>query len=991
MQIRNAWHGPLAGDGCIQWEADGRTLRCLSVNEQARSLGFPRERWLDDERFLSCTLFAPDRELFLAGCRAAARGARIQERCRARSADGRTRWTELVLEHECIGRTRCLRGRMMKPPQGGSVAQGVFPFIVAHFDRELRHLYVNRRIEEVTGLPVSSFIGRTNEELGMPPRLVRHWHEELRRVFQREEGRWFEFEFPLRDECGSKEPALFLAHLEPVFGSRGHVLSVRCETYRHRASRRPRPFARASPPPAVHQRLTGCALLARLHGSLGSATSGEDVLRALRQCVGSGLGDWCDVDLLENGVLRRTATFRVPDLEHPGESPTPMARRVALTGVPERLSGPSEQVAATLAPDETRLPELRHAGLLDCMAVPVRLGGRILGVLTFATREPTVRFDPDTQALAESVAGFVAWALEADRLRHEEHASRTRAMEAQRFLADSSAALASSLEPEQTFQVLVRLCVPGLASMAVLLGSPEEGPPGVLSMAHAEPELEPLIARAFQHFHASPAHPLHDVLRTGLPRIILATDEPGFWTGHEDPEWCHVRQRLALRSVMLVPISSRQRVTHVLVLGSSEWVYTQDDRTFAREFATHAATALDNARLYHEAREAVALRDEFLGIAGHELRTPLTALKLGLQNLSRQAESLGERERMAKWLTNCQRQGERLGRLVNDLLDVGRLSSGSLALVCQEMDLQALVEEVVGRLRPELARAGCRVVLALESPLTGYWDRSRLDQVLTNLLSNAAKYGKGRPIEIRASALPGDRVCVSVRDEGIGITPEDQARIFGRFERAVSERHYGGLGLGLWISQRFVLQLGGHISVRSEPGKGATFTVELPRRVMAAERGDCRGQSSSWPGQQKAEAAEALALMEGESIFRTILTALWEGIVVQDSEGGIVTANASAELILGLPMDQLTGRTSMDPRWRAMHEDGSDFPGEQHPAMVALRTGRPVRNVIMGIHRPDGSRVWLLVNAQPLQRHGEAAPYMVVSSFFDLTGQKKLA
>jgi signal transduction histidine kinase len=216
---------------------------------------------------------------------------------------------------------------------------------------------------------------------------------------------------------------------------------------------------------------------------------------------------------------------------------------------------------------------------------------------------------------------------------------------------------------------------------------------------------------------------------------------------------------------------------------------------------------------------------------------------------------------------------------------VGRLTSGRLALVCQEMDLPALVEEVVGRMRPELEQAGCSVSLALESPLTGYWDRSRLDQVLTNLLSNAAKYGKGRPIEVHASALPGDRVCVRVRDEGIGITPEDQARIFGRFERAVSERNYGGLGLGLWISQQLVLRLGGHIGVRSEQGKGATFTLELPRRVEAGEGEDSRCQPSALPGQQKAAADEALALMEGESLCRSILAALWEGIVVQDSEG----------------------------------------------------------------------------------------------------------
>jgi signal transduction histidine kinase len=273
-------------------------------------------------------------------------------------------------------------------------------------------------------------------------------------------------------------------------------------------------------------------------------------------------------------------------------------------------------------------------------------------------------------------------------------------------------------------------------------------------------------------------------------------------------------------------------VAGVLVLGSPERTYTEDDFTFAKEYAAHATYAIDNARLYREAREAVALRDEFLGIAGHELRTPLTALKLGLQRLLRESAALdaGEAERLSKWATTCQRQGERLGRLVGDLLDVSRITSGRLPMVLEEMDLTGLVEEVAARVGPELEKVGCPLVLKLPSSLPGRWDRSRLDQVLTNLLANAMKYGPGRPIELSVAATP-ERVCLGVRDEGIGISPEDQARIFGRFERAVSERHYGGLGLGLWISRQIVTQLGGHIHVESEQGRGSRFTVELPRWV----------------------------------------------------------------------------------------------------------------------------------------------------------------
>jgi signal transduction histidine kinase len=282
---------------------------------------------------------------------------------------------------------------------------------------------------------------------------------------------------------------------------------------------------------------------------------------------------------------------------------------------------------------------------------------------------------------------------------------------------------------------------------------------------------------------------------------------------------------------MVIPLGTPHGVAGVLVLGSSERTYTEDDFTFAKEYAAHASYAIDNAKLYREAREAISLREGFLGIAGHELRTPLTALQLGLQSLARHVCATGDAAGLSKWISTCQRQGDRLGRLVGDLLDVGRLTSGRMPMVAEEMDLSALVEEVAARMGPELAKAHCALSLKLERSLGGHWDRSRLDQVLTNLLSNAMKYGQGLPIEVQATATP-EGVCLRVRDEGIGISSEDQARIFERFERAVPERHYGGLGLGLWIVKQIVHQLGGRIRVESEQGRGSTFTVDLPLRMV---------------------------------------------------------------------------------------------------------------------------------------------------------------
>jgi signal transduction histidine kinase len=163
---------------------------------------------------------------------------------------------------------------------------------------------------------------------------------------------------------------------------------------------------------------------------------------------------------------------------------------------------------------------------------------------------------------------------------------------------------------------------------------------------------------------------------------------------------------------------------------------------------------------------------------------------------------------------------------VESLLDVTRVVAGRLLLEPEETDLYAVVEEVVARFKEQAAKVGSRIVLELE-PCSGNWDRLRLDQIVTNLVSNAIKYGPGQPVEVRLRAR-GDTGVLTVRDHGIGIPPEDQNRVFERFERAVSSKHFGGLGLGLWIAKQIVTAMGGTIGVNSEPGLGSEFTVVLP-------------------------------------------------------------------------------------------------------------------------------------------------------------------
>jgi signal transduction histidine kinase len=230
-------------------------------------------------------------------------------------------------------------------------------------------------------------------------------------------------------------------------------------------------------------------------------------------------------------------------------------------------------------------------------------------------------------------------------------------------------------------------------------------------------------------------------------------------------------------------------------------------------------------RIEKELLEALKLRDDFLSIAGHELRTPLTVLQLQVQSLLGLAKERGD-ERLKEKLERARRQAERLTTLTDELLDVARLSTGQLSLRLEECDLSALVLDVLDRSAEAVARSECQLRVSVEEHVKGHWDRFRVEQVVTNLLSNALKYGAGKPVEVRVNAGTG-RARLTVRDNGIGIPLKDQARIFDRFERAVSSRNYGGLGLGLWITRQVVEAHGGVIRVESEPGHGATFIVEL--------------------------------------------------------------------------------------------------------------------------------------------------------------------
>ncbi len=441
-----------------------------------------------------------------------------------------------------------------------------------------------------------------------------------------------------------------------------------------------------------------------------------------------------------------------------------------------------------------------------------------------------------------AVAGILFWLTRADataRARAEKAALRSS------LLADAGKALSASMEYETTVTEVATLAAERVADACLVLLLEAAGTPTWL-VGHRERGVERRAADALRGVGPD------DALALGVPAAI-ASGEPRVTerlasvpANRGGPTW-PVLHEVGARASLVVPLLARGEPLGAIVLLSSRRraAFGEDDVRLAQDLARLVAGAVDGARLYRRAQDAVAARDEFLSIASHELKTPLTSLTLHSDSL-RGAARRGALDQVATKADLIRRSVDRLARLVSSLLDISRIGAGRIDLEPEDTNLAEVAREVVDRFEDEAHRAGCEVVLEAE-PTRGRWDRTRLDQVLTNLLSNAIKYGPGNPVVVRVEPRQ-DRAVLSVQDRGIGISEADQIRIFQRFERAVSKRNYGGFGLGLWIVRQIVEALGGAVRVESVPGEGSTFTVELPLRLHApTPSGEDRARPSAAP------------------------------------------------------------------------------------------------------------------------------------------------
>ena len=407
----------------------------------------------------------------------------------------------------------------------------------------------------------------------------------------------------------------------------------------------------------------------------------------------------------------------------------------------------------------------------------------------------------------------------------------------QRYLADVSATLAGSLDYESTLASLIRLQVPVLADACVIDVVQESGALRRIAYAPAEsPMAAPLATLAAHHAPTwdSPAVVI-DVLRTREPALVAEVTDDWLEAHTDTPEEAELRRATGVRSLLIVPLVARDQVLGALTLMRATGErYVEGDIPLAIDVASRAALALDNARLYRDARHATQARDEVLGIVSHDLRNPLSAIAMCSKALldGAAAEPDPTRRELA---TAINESAGWMSRLIQDLLDVSTIEAGRLSVECGIEDVRGILERVVSMFVRMAAERGIELTVAVDDDVPEIRaDGERLIQAIANLVGNAAKFtARGGAIRLCARTRGAD-VEIDVEDTGAGIAADELPYVFERYwhkARGGSER---GSGLGLAIAKGIVEAHGGRIDVRSTVGVGTVFTIIVPREGTCA-------------------------------------------------------------------------------------------------------------------------------------------------------------
>ncbi len=547
----------------------------------------------------------------------------------------------------------------------------------------------------------------------------------------------------------------------------------------------------------------------------------------------------------------------------------------------------------------SRQDAYRAEGVESILVIPLAIGGQNTANLVFYYRTRHSFTDVEVQA-ARALGNLAATALTTAELYDAQQQSRGES----EFLAEAGAVLARSLDYETTLKEVAKLAVPQIADWCAIDLVGAGNAIQRLAVAHRDPAKAALAKEFRERYPDDPnsRFSVTRVIRTGEPALLERLPDPSAVAPERRSAYLEVVGTLGIKSVMIVPLLVRQRTVGAMtfVAAESGRHYNASDLQLAKDVASRAALAVDNARAYAEARRASQLKDEFLATLSHELRTPLNAI-VGYARLLR-AEVLSD-ERKVRAFEILERNATSLTQIVEDVLDVSRIIAGKVRLHVQPVELGSVVELAEASVRPAADAKGVRIQMSLDRDTPAVsGDPDRLQQVVWNLLANAVKFTpRAGLVQIELAQIES-HVEIVVRDTGRGIPRAFLPHVFERFRQADSgfSREHGGLGLGLAICRDIVELHGGTIHAESDgEGTGATFRVTLPsvearadgaRREPRVER---RRERETVPASSKLDGVRVLAVDDEEDTL-TLLREILEGA------GAAVTTVTSAEEALDM-------------------------------------------------------------------------------------------
>jgi PAS domain S-box-containing protein len=487
-----------------------------------------------------------------------------------------------------------------------------------------------------------------------------------------------------------------------------------------------------------------------------------------------------------------------------------------------------------------RLESYQKEGIRSLLVVPLRVRGSVTGTIAFYYHTPH-RFSAVEKRVATALANLAAVAIANAELYEEQSILRLQAETAQQrvaFLAESSKVLASSLDYTTTLQRVAEQVVPKLADWCTVYVRDRDGKPKQLALTHRDPlkiewalKLQQELGERFPYNPDAPAG-LPKVIRTGQPDFYPVITDEMIVSAAPDKEILELIRDIGYSSSMLVPMKVRSEVIGAVqfIATHSSRQYTEQDLELAQELAGRAAMAVDNARLYAEAQQAITIRENFLSMAAHELKTPVTSLRGFTQLLIRRLDLQKELEpdRLRQALETINQQSERLLRLIVRLLDLSKLEAGRLILEPEITDLAALLNGLVEGLRATTDRHTLAIHTSGQ-PVPALIDALRIEQVVTNLVDNAIKYSpEGGLIELTLTPLPAQKMVeLRVKDQGLGIPLEHREHIFEQFYQA-QHRGFAGIGMGLYITRQIIELHGGRVEAEFPDEGGTCFVVLLP-------------------------------------------------------------------------------------------------------------------------------------------------------------------